>query len=410
MKRKILLSVVIVLILNSSFFINNSLSQWAQMSNGMGTNNIINAFETLGTNIYAGTNVNGIYISANNGTTWTQSSMNNKTVYSFTTIGTNIYAGLLNNPNGSGGVWLSINNGATWTQTTLNSRHIISFAVLGANLFAGSDVDFWRSTNNGTNWTQLSVNSQSVRSLAVIGSNLFAGTYIGVYVSTNNGTSWTITANNRSINSLAVIGTNLFAGTAQYGVYLSVDNGTTWSQTALNNKSINKLAVSGTDIFAGTYPYGVYYSSNNGASWFQKNQGFSVPPFYNYTMITALKVNNGYIFSGTDGFSVYRRLYSEIIGIQNISTEIPSAYSLGQNYPNPFNPTTNIKFDVARLGGVKIVVYNAMGREVQKLVNENLNPGTYETIFDGSNLSSGVYFYKISSGDFSETKKMLLVK
>lgn len=410
MKRKILLSVVIVLILNSSFFINNSLSQWAQMSNGMGTNNIINAFETLGTNIYAGTNVNGIYISANNGTTWTQSSMNNKTVYSFTTIGTNIYAGLLNNPNGSGGVWLSINNGATWTQTTLNSRHIISFAVLGSNLFAGSDVDFWRSTNNGTNWTQLSVNSQSVRSLAVIGSNLFAGTYIGVYISTNNGTSWTITANNRSINSLAVIGTNLFAGTAQYGVYLSVDNGTTWNQTALNNKSVNKLAVSGTDIFAGTYPYGVYYSSNNGANWFQKNQGFSVPPFYNYTMISALKVNNGYIFSGTDGFSVYRRLYSEIIGIQNISTEIPSAYSLGQNFPNPFNPTTKIKFDVVRVGDVKIVVYDVMGREVQTLVNESLKPGTYEASFDGAQFTSGVYFYKLITDGFTETKRMLMIK
>jgi len=416
MKRKFILSAVIALILNSSIFINNSMSQWIQAGNGMGSDKIINAFETLGTNIYAGTNVNGIYVSANNGTTWSQSSMNNKTVYSFTTIGTDIYAGLLNNPNGSGGVWISVNNGVNWTQTSLNSRHIISFALLGTYLFAGSDVDFWRSSNNGVNWTQLSVNSQSVRALAVIGNNLFAGTYIGVYISTNNGTSWTITPNNRSINSLAVIGTNLFAGTSQYGVYISADNGTTWSQTALNNKSVNKLAVSGNDIFAGTYPYGVYYSSNNGASWFQKNQGFSVPPFYNYTMISALKVNNGYIFSGTDGFSVYRRLYSEIIGVQNISTEIPSKYSLSQNFPNPFNPVTNLEFGISDLGFTSLKVYDLLGKEVATLVNEKLNPGTYKVEFDAGSLTSGVYFYRFTSGshsgvnDFTDTKRMVLIK
>ncbi|MBK9332014.1 MAG: T9SS type A sorting domain-containing protein [Ignavibacteria bacterium] len=410
MKRKYLLSFVIALILNLSIFINNSMSQWVQSGNGMGTDKIVNVFETLGTNIYAGTNVNGIYVSANNGTSWSQSSLNNKTVFSFTTIGTDIYAGLLNNPNGSGGVWISVNNGANWTQTSLNSRHIISFALLGTYLFAGSDVDFWRSSNNGVNWTQLSVNSQSVRALAVIGNNLFAGTYIGVYISTNDGTSWTLTANNRSINSLAVIGTNLFAGTAQYGVYISADNGTTWSQTALNNKSVNKLAVSGTDIFAGTYPYGVYYSSNNGASWFQKNQGFSAPPFYNYTMISALKINNGYIFSGTDGFSVYRRLYSEIIGVQNISTEIPANFSLSQNYPNPFNPVTKLEFGIPELGFVSLKIYDLLGKEVGTLVDENLNPGTYKVEFDGSRLTSGVYFYRIKSGDFTDTKRMMLVK
>jgi Secretion system C-terminal sorting domain len=62
------------------------------------------------------------------------------------------------------------------------------------------------------------------------------------------------------------------------------------------------------------------------------------------------------------------------------------------------------------VGEVKIVVYDVTGREVQKLVNESLKPGTYETSFDGSMLNSGVYFYKITAGDYSETKKMLLIK
>ena len=100
---------------------------------------------------------------------------------------------------------------------------------------------------------------------------------------------------------------------------------------------------------------------------------------------------------------------------------------MSQNYPNPFNPSTKIKFDVSKFpsgrrsavaegvpagrgGFVTLKVYDALGREVQTLVNETLQPGTYETTFDGSNLNSGVYFYKLTSGDFSETKKMLLIK
>jgi hypothetical protein len=97
-------------------------------------------------------------------------------------------------------------------------------------------------------------------------------------------------------------------------------------------------------------------------------------------------------------------------GIGNPSTEIRSGFSLSQNYPNPFNPTTTIKFTIAKSSDVKIVVYNMMGREVQTLVNEKLKPGTYESSFDGSSLTSGVYFYKISAGDYSVTKKMMLKK
>jgi hypothetical protein len=89
---------------------------------------------------------------------------------------------------------------------------------------------------------------------------------------------------------------------------------------------------------------------------------------------------------------------------------IKKDYVLYQNYPNPFNPTTNIKFSIVNSGDVKLVVYDIQGREVQTLVNESLKPGTYEAAFDGSALNSGVYFYKLVTGNFTETKKMLLIK
>lgn len=102
------------------------------------------------------------------------------------------------------------------------------------------------------------------------------------------------------------------------------------------------------------------------------------------------------------------------LGIQNISTEIPSSFSLSQNYPNPFNPSTKIRFGISRVGQesqfVTLKVFDVMGREVQILVNESLQPGTYEITFDGSKLTSGIYFYRIITNSYTETKRMLLIK
>lgn len=103
------------------------------------------------------------------------------------------------------------------------------------------------------------------------------------------------------------------------------------------------------------------------------------------------------------------------IGVQNISTEIPASFKLLQNYPNPFNPITKIRFSVTSDGkrqrsNVKLTIYNIAGNEVETLVNESLNPGTYEADWNASNYSSGVYFCKLQTEGFTETKKMLLTK
>ncbi|MBS1516970.1 MAG: zinc-dependent metalloprotease [Bacteroidetes bacterium] len=98
------------------------------------------------------------------------------------------------------------------------------------------------------------------------------------------------------------------------------------------------------------------------------------------------------------------------VGINQISSIIPEKFNLGFNYPNPFNPVTKIKFEVAKTQFVKITVYNNLGKRISEVVNENLQPGIYEVNFDGSSLSSGVYFYTLSAGDFVKTKKMLLIK
>lgn len=95
------------------------------------------------------------------------------------------------------------------------------------------------------------------------------------------------------------------------------------------------------------------------------------------------------------------------IGNQN---NIPNDYALKQNYPNPFNPTTSIQFSIPKNGLVKLVVYDILGKEVSTLVNEVKTAGNYIIDFNASNLTSGIYFYKITSGDFSSVKKMMLIK
>jgi len=89
---------------------------------------------------------------------------------------------------------------------------------------------------------------------------------------------------------------------------------------------------------------------------------------------------------------------------------VPVKYELSQNYPNPFNPVTTVKFSMRNAGNAKLIVYDVMGREVQTLVNEKLQPGTYEKLFDASMLPSGIYFYRLEVNGFTETKKMSLIK
>jgi hypothetical protein len=108
--------------------------------------------------------------------------------------------------------------------------------------------------------------------------------------------------------------------------------------------------------------------------------------------------------------SLYSNEASIILtGIIN-EEEIPTEYSISQNYPNPFNPTTKIKFALPKSELTKIIIYDFLGREIRILINKKVEAGYHEINFDSHNLSSGVYFYRIQSGDFIQSKKMILMK
>jgi hypothetical protein len=101
-----------------------------------------------------------------------------------------------------------------------------------------------------------------------------------------------------------------------------------------------------------------------------------------------------------------------LVGIDPVSNNLPESFSLAQNYPNPFNPSTKIRFEIPKgtAGNVQLIVYDVMGREIEVLLDERLTGGEYEVNFLAGNITSGVYFYKLITGSFTDTKKMILIK
>lgn len=136
--------------------------------------------------------------------------------------------------------------------------------------------------------------------------------------------------------------------------------------------------------------------------WFVPGRKFPVfEIIYSTISINGTQFGNSKTVNYNDGST---------IGISNISNEVPAGYSLSQNYPNPFNPSTNLEFGISDLEFVSLKIFNTLGREVATLVNERLSAGTYKYSFDASGLTSGIYFYTLKAGKFTETKRMILVK
>lgn len=277
--------------------------------------------------------------------------------------------------------WYQQPNNVTYN---LNDIYIDSL-----NGFIAADSGFvLKTTNAGTNWSVLyPFNYNHYRALHFFNSNtgciIGSRTYsVGIFPrtarillkTTNAGMNWTTPLNED------------ISGFYHYNDIFFLNNQQGWIVS--DNSGIGR-------------------TTNGGDNWFSVQN----PVNGSFKCVQFINDNFGWI-GGTRGTVLST---SSPIGIQVISTKIPSNFSLSQNYPNPFNPQTKIKFDVlqvvkGKIPNVKLVIYDMLGREVATLVNEQLRSGSYEIDWDGSNYSSGVYFYKIVSGDFVETRKMVLMK
>ncbi|MBN2037644.1 MAG: hypothetical protein JW768_12960 [Chitinispirillaceae bacterium] len=320
------------LILTATMLLPQSVNaQWVSTSGPGG----VGALVASGGNLFAGTGGGGVYLTMNNGTSWTRVSngLTNLSIATLAANGGNVFAGTF-----GGGVFLSTNNGTSWTAVNngLTNLDVWAFAANGGNVFAGTGgAGVFLTTNNGTNWTAVNngLTNGGILSFAVNGGNLFAGTNGGgVFLSTNNGTSWTRVSNgltNLYIRAVIANGGYIFAGTSGGGVFLTTNNGTNWTavNNGLTNLQVYSLAASGGNIFAGTNGGGVFLTTNNGTNWIDFNAGLTgLPPVY------ALTASGSYLFAGVLASpGVYRRLLSDI-------ANLPAAPILS----SPANGATNV--------------------------------------------------------------------
>jgi len=124
-----------------------------------------------------------------------------------------------------------------------------------------------------------------------------------------------------------------------------------------------------------------------------------------------LRAAGSHLFAGTLGRGIWRRPLSEMItSVDGSSDPVPTRFGLSQNFPNPFNPSTTIRYGLPNHSQVTLSVFNTLGQQVAQLVNGDMEAGLHEVQFDGSGLSSGVYFYRLQAGSFVETRKLLLVR
>jgi photosystem II stability/assembly factor-like uncharacterized protein len=384
-----------------------------------------------------------LYRSVDKGGFWSPSSAEAFAIFSLITSPSgNILAGTLGDR-----IIMSMNGGASWVQLPPGSiaGYIYSFALDGSTIYAATDEGLFSSTDDGVSWKNLTDRafSGSAYSVAIQSDGrIIIGTNFGIYISTDNGNSWTPSGLNTS--KVLFLANNksdiVYASTDNSGMLSSTDNGNTWHSLGLMRDDIQTIVVNDVgDVFVGVYG-GVLRSTNNGASWTQSiftntyvytigfnglqdvyagtynglfrmryGQTWTKIGFNGQTVLALAFDNSHNLLAGLYQGGIYMST-QPVTTVELLSGELPALTRLEQNYPNPFNPTTNFKLQIASLEFVSLKVYDILGREVATLLEEIKQPGLYEVIWDASGFASGVYYYKLSAGNFSEMKKMVLVR
>ncbi len=285
--------------------------------------------------------------------------------------------------------------------------------------WAYGDQRVFKTTNGGVNYFPLQCSIVVNNGFFLDALNGWVGGYNGTGKSTNGGSIWGQYAYVSLVQGIHFANLNTgWICTFDGKIYKSTNSGENWNQQYSGNRRLYKTQFVNENtgwVIGDTGT--ILKTTNGGVNWYMQSS-------------PAVDVLRGiFMISPTEGWICGRRYILHTtdgggpIGIKPISSEVPEKFSLYQNYPNPFNPSTKIKFDIPPVGqrhafDVRLTIYDALGREISTLVNEELKPGTYEVSWEGSNYPSGVYFYKLIAGDpsassgqgFTETKKMILLK
>ena len=366
-----------------------------------------------------------------------------------------------NDPNPDYGVLLrTTNGGATWAWVNLGWTTTFSIKHFFLNENTGwawiSTGLIKKTTDGGNSWIDQSFGGGSLNSIVFLNSQTgyATGTSAGGFLrkTTDGGTTWlTISSGSVYWNKIKFINEQTgWVSANDHYFAKTIDGGVSWTQQLFENNLdffflnsqtgwvtipgitstpavIKKTTDGGSSWNSMTFPSttntsphsikffdqntgwcaankGMYISTNGGASWVIQYQSIGSASFYDCAFIGR---DSGWAVGQN---MIIRTVNGNVISVNQISSNVPSGFSLNQNYPNPFNPATKISFDIKNSTFASLKIFDMTGKEIKALVNENIAAGSYEINFNAGELNSGVYFYTLKTNEFTETKKMMLVK
>ncbi len=413
-----------IFLLNTQF-----LAQWVELNSGVSVKlNSLSSIKELTT--WACGNIGTVIKSSNMGDNWTNGNQSgitaNITLNHIYCINENIVLAA-GNDGSLAYLYKTINGGASWEpvkQQAGSKFNALHFIDNNTGILIGDPVggrwSIWKTINGGINWDSTGCflpqdgNEKGFsNSLWASGNNIWFGTdNFRVYKTDNYALSWQTLSTGTEKNSASLW------FDFDFNIGLSGNTNLIRTINSGNNWSIEPLPGSGNIISTTGSAHSrfnwvirsdnrIYLNPHNSNNWVHDYTA----PNGNYTYISIER--NGYfsgaVFALRDNGGI-SRTYFLSLGINTISTSIPENFRLEQNYPNPFNPVTKIRFELPVAGYVNLSIFDVMGQKIETLVNGKMIPGVFEAEFNASKLNSGVYFCRLSTENFSETKKMILIK
>jgi Secretion system C-terminal sorting domain/Photosynthesis system II assembly factor YCF48 len=343
-----------------------------------------------------------LLVSSDNGITWTDRSVPNlnKDLYAFDFLyfpdpePNYVVCG------DSGIIYKSSNSGGVYTWQEINTNRNKRLNTIGAIsedviIAAGEEGTILKTINGGNTWLDFSVSDTTIN---------FNRMFLGLSVN-----AW---------NFVWLVGDNgkIFVSTDYGFEWNEKVSGTTENLYDVKFKNANEGAVAGANGV-------VRFTSDGGTTWNEDKflSGLTQKDIISFTLVdsntvSSLTVNNYNKYrknsnrAGADSSFFLSVSTEPFVGVDDEENTTIKQYKLEQNYPNPFNPSTKINYSLSQFGLVTLKVYDLLGKEVSTLVNEEKNAGNYEVNFNGIGLPSGIYFYKLTAGNFTETKKLVLIK
>ncbi len=426
MKTSIFIAIVFAVLLFPFSQISSQQNIWEPVGNRLEGKNFTALAVDQNDNLYVGIR-NGFYKSTNNGDEWINI-YNGLDGYDIFSIVFNNSGEIFIGTSNGGGIFKSTNEGEKWIH--LNDS-LINFSIrkleINNNDYLFAFIDsrgMYRSMDNGNSWEEVNngltiiiFNSMFISKLGPTKNFIFIGVGSisdgrGVFRTTDNGDNWEPMNLDLSWDFAMTFTTNslgeVYVGTQSQwhnghgGILKSADGGYNWLWAGFTAQ-ISELILDRNE-FIYVSATGISRTTDLGANWenFSSGLPFGGGKFLNCN-------SKGILFTVNSNGGIYRTT-GTTTDVKEYYNNFPKEFNLSQNYPNPFNPTTTITYQVPEISFVTLKIYDVLGNEIATLVNEEKPAGSYEVEFDASSLSSGIYFYKLQSGSFIQTKKMILLK